>query len=338
MIPAPRIAASSYPPPDPVEWSVVHPSGGESTTRRVAAVAGAQGGCITRAQLRRLGLSDRVIDRWLASGLLLTLHRGVYAVGHLPRAHLTRWWAAVLACGEDAAASHRTAAAAHGLMRPHPRVHVTTPTKRRPPLIAAHRAEVAAVYVDGLPCTTVARTLVDLAGCVPYRVLEGAVRQAQVRGVLDVGAIGDVLLACPRPRGITRLRTILEDPVALQPTRSGAERTALRALLAAGHPWPRVGGRVPGTDELVDLHWPDRRLVVEIDGPTHQTPVQRARDRRRDARLRSLGWHVVRVPADRARMAPAQVEWSLVHRGGGEPTVRRVGRPDEYLEAHAPSP
>jgi hypothetical protein len=304
----------------------------------VAAVAGVQGGSITRAQLRRIGFSDRVIDRWIACGWLIPLHRGVYAVGHLPRTHLSRWWAAVLACGEEATTSHGTAAAAHGLLRPHSRVHVTTPGRRWRPGIANHRARVAAVYIDGLPCTTVARTLADLSGAVPYRVLESAVRQAQVRGVLAVEEIGEVVLDCPRPRGIRRLRAILEDPVALQPTRSGEERAALRALLHAGHPWPVVGRKVPETDELVDFHWPSRRLVLEIDGPTHETPVQRARDRRRDARLRRLGWHVVRVPADQAQEAPQRIEWLVDHRGGGKPATRRVERADEYLQAHAPSP
>jgi hypothetical protein len=185
-------------------------------------------------------------------------------------------------------------------------------SRRRRPGIAIHRAEVDVVFIDGLPCTTVARTLVDLAGCVPHRVLESAVRQAEVRGVLDVEAIGEVLLACPRPRGITRLRRILEDPACLQPTRSGDERRALRGLLAAGIPWPVVGAIVPGTIELVDFHWPDERIVLEIDGPTHAASrVQRRRDRRRDARLRRLGWRVVRVPADEAHTAPALVERSI---------------------------
>jgi hypothetical protein len=151
----------------------------------------------------------------------------------------------------------------------------------------------------------VARTLVDLAGCVPVGVLESAVRQAQIRGVLDPQAIGRELLVCPRARGVQRLRAILGDPVALAPTRSGPERVALRALLAAGWAWPVVGGCVPGTREEVDFHWPALRLALEIDGPTHLAPVQRARDARRDLALQRLGWRVVRVPDDRAAEAPA---------------------------------
>jgi very-short-patch-repair endonuclease len=312
VIAAPRVLISTTPPPDPVERSLLRRGDGKVTPRCVVTVAGAQGGSITRAQLLRLGCTGTVIDGWIKAGWLIPIHQGVYAVGHLPRTHFSRWWGGVLACGRNAKTSHRAAAAAHALLRPHPRVDVTAPTRRRRRGLAVHRAEVAAVYIDGLPCTTVARTLVDIAGCVPYGVLESAVRQAQVRGVLSIEEIGDVLRDCPRPRGISSLRAILEDPVALQPTRSSDERTALRALLAAGWPRPRVNRPIPGTTERVDFHWPDRRLVLEIDGPTHElSSVQRARDQRRDDQLRRLGWRVVRLPADCAEAAPAALASEL---------------------------
>lgn len=305
VIPSRAILVSPNPPADPVESSIVNLHGAIATTRCVVEVADAQGGCVARRQLTALGFSARVIAGWIGKRWLVPWHYGVYSVGHSPRTHEELWWAAVLACGDGAAASHRTSAAAHALMRPHRRIHVTTPAKRSRPGIANHQADTDIVYVDGLPCTTVARTLVDLAGCVPFGVLESAVRQAQVRGVLEVEAIGLVLLTCPRARGIRRLRAILDDPVALAPTRSGPERVALRALLAAGHDRPVIGGPVPGTRETVDFHWPKLRLVLEIDGPTHLTSVQRARDTRRDATLRRLGWRVVRVPDDRAADSPA---------------------------------
>ena len=190
-------------------------------------------------------------------------------------------------------------------MAPHPRVDVTAPRRRRRAGLVVHHAHVDVVYVDGLPCTTVARTLVDLAGCVPFGVLEGAIRQAQVRGLLDLGEIIDVMRAYPRPRGIRRLRAILDDPVLLAPTRSGPERVALRALLDAGWRRPVVNGLVNGTRERVDFHWPEHRLVLEVDGPTHHaSSVQRARDARRDALLRARGWRVVRLPDTEAAAAP----------------------------------
>jgi very-short-patch-repair endonuclease len=134
------------------------------------------------------------------------------------------------------------------------------------------------------------------------------VRQAQVRGVLSIEEIGEVLRNCPRPRGVSSLRAVLDDPVALQPTRSRYERAALRALRAAGWPKPLVNRPIRGTQERVDLQWPARRLVVEIDGPTHEvSSVQRARDQRRDAQLRSLGWRVVRVSSDYAEALPSML-------------------------------
>ena len=311
VIPSRPIRVSLHPPPDPVERSISDGERPRSTTRRIVEVAAAQGGAITNPQLQRLGLHPRAAGRLVEKGWLLPVHHGVYAVGQRPRTHEGLAWAAVLASGEGSKTSHGTSATCHALLRPYHRVHVTTPKKRTRPGIANHKATTETVWIDGLPCTTVARTLVDLAGCVPFGVLESAVRQAQVRGVLDVEAIGVVLLACPRARGIRRLRSILGDPVALAPTRSGPERVALRALLAAGWDWPVAVECVPGTAEEVDFHWRALRLVLEVDGPTHLTLVQRERDARRDAALRRLGWRVARIPAHAAAIAPALLSSAL---------------------------
>ncbi len=266
-------------------------------------VAQRQGGNVARQQLLRLGLSSRAVGRLTAKGWLIPIHHGIYAVGHRPRTHEERWWGAVLAGGDDAKVSHGTSAAAHHLLRPHHRVHVTTPTKRLRPGMANHTATTETVWIDGLPCTTVARTLLDLAGCVPSGVLESAVRQAQVRGVLDLEELARLVLGCPGARGARRLRAILGDPVLLAPTRSKPERIALRALLAAGWPWPRVGAVVHG--EELDFSWPHLRRALEVDGPTHDTPLQAARDARRDAKLRGLGWRIDRVRDVDAAAAPA---------------------------------
>lgn len=303
VIPSAPVYASPHPPADPVESSLRHLHGGRPTSRCVAEVAQLQGGCITRRQLLRLGLHRRVIDGWIAKRWLLPIHRGVFSVGRLPRAHEERWWGCVLACGPGAKTSAGTSASAHALLEPHPRVHVTTPAKRSRPGIATHTARTDTAWIDGLPCTTVSRTLLDLAGCVPYGVLESACRAAQTRGVLDLDELGVLALEVPRARGVTRLRAILGSPVALAPTRSEPERIALRALVAAGWPWPAAGADVHG--EELDLSYRDLRLGLEIDGPTHLTQVQRERDRRRDAKLAALGWQIVRVPDTEAASAPA---------------------------------
>lgn len=318
VIPSRRVAVSLSPPPDPVESSFLLDAREQTTTRRTVFIAAQQCGCVSRAQLLGVGWSSPGIGRLVDAGWLIVVHQGVFAVGHRPRTHVGLAWAGVLACGHGSKASHGTGAACHALLRPHHRVHVTTPSKRSRPGIANHQAPTETVWIDGLPCTSVARTLVDLAGCMPYHVLESAVRQAQVRGVLDLRELGLILLACPRARGVRRLRAILHDPVVLAPTRSQPERIALRALMAAGFDWPVVGGCVPGTREEVDFHWPALRLILEIDGPTHLTSVQRARDARRDAALVRLGWRVVRVTDDQAAKTPAAlaaVEASILLRG-----------------------
>lgn len=303
VIAAASVVVSRTSPPDPVDLSLRALRGSKATSRCVVAVAQRQGGCITRRQALQLGLSAKVVTGWIAKGWLIPIHQGVYSVGHLPRTHEERWWGCVLACGSKATTSAGTSAAAHGLLRPHARVHITTPSKRSRPGIANHTAAIDTVWIDGLPCTTVARTLLDLAGCVPAGVLESACRQAQVRGVLDVLELARLMLVFPRARGVRRLRAILGDPVVLAPTRSGPERIALRALMADGWPWPDVGRRV--FDEELDFSWPGLRRGLEIDGPTHDTQVQAARDAARDAKLAALGWRIDRVRATEAANAPA---------------------------------
>ena len=146
-------------------------------------------GLVSAAELRGFGWSPAAIRRAVAKGWLIPVHRGVYAVGHRPRTHRAQWRAAVLACGDGSALSHGSAAAVHGLLRPYHRVHVTAPTTRRHAGIATHTADVEVVKVAGLPCTTVSRTLCDLAGSVPHRVLESAVRQAEHRRLLDLSSL-----------------------------------------------------------------------------------------------------------------------------------------------------
>jgi predicted transcriptional regulator of viral defense system len=135
-------------------------------------LAARQHGVVARRQLLAAGLTSKMIERRAAGRQLVALHRGVYAVGH-DRLRREGWWmAAVLAAGPGARLSHRDAAALHGFRPPgdHVRWEVTTPgrasstrTIRVYGTVALDAEDVTSV--DGIPVTSVARTLVDLAGC-----------------------------------------------------------------------------------------------------------------------------------------------------------------------------
>jgi predicted transcriptional regulator of viral defense system len=156
--------------------------------RRVARLAGRQHGVVTRAQLLALGLSTSKIGRWLASGRLIALHAGVYALGHAALSQRGRWYAATVACGPRAVLSHGSAAALWELRGSQPRLfHVTIPGSggcdapsgvrlhRYRSLDPAHDVTVR----DAIPATTVERTVFDLTLALPPRKVRRVFAQAR---------------------------------------------------------------------------------------------------------------------------------------------------------------
>jgi predicted transcriptional regulator of viral defense system len=140
------------------------------TDHAIAAVADRQGGVIARLQLLRLGLSGPAIDRRVRAGRLHVVYRGVYAVGRRHIGAAGRRWAAVLACGDRTVLSHLSAADAWGMVRSDAQtMHVTVSLggRARRPGIRLHRTRWLppdeVTRLDGLPITTPARTLLDLA-------------------------------------------------------------------------------------------------------------------------------------------------------------------------------
>lgn len=265
---------------------------------------------ISRAQLRALGISKQQVSTWIASGHLHPVHDAVYAVGHRALPAGGHQLAAVLAGGPGAALSHASAAGHLGLRTSRASVvDVMVPRsgERARNGIRFHRPKIFGTedvrVVDGIPTTTVARTLVDLAGVVRFEPLELAVEQAERLGVLDVKAIADVLARISRPRGVRNLRRCL-GPERLDGslTASRLERGFLALCRAAGLDRPLVNHRVevaPGQWLKVDFLWPAYRLVVETDGwAFHGTPTAMRRDRRRDRELRAAGYRVERFTWD----------------------------------------
>ena len=281
---------------------------------KIARLAARQHGVVARGQLIAAGASTSAIRHRLASKRLHPVHPKVYAVGHpglLPRA---RWMAAVLACGPGAVLSHRDAAALLELLPAGSGpIEVTTPRvgMRRAVGIRVRRSRFLptdqTTTCHGIPCTTVARTLLDIAGCEPQRRLRRALEQSLVLGTFDLRAIDNALQHANGRRGTGSLRRLLSE-LADEPTvtRSELERRFLELVRAANLRWPVINGLVAGHE--VDFHWPDRRLVVETDGRTvHSHAFAFQRDRRRDLNLELAGWHVVRVTWQQVVQDPERV-------------------------------
>jgi very-short-patch-repair endonuclease len=263
--------------------------------RVVLRVAEAQRGRISRQQLRAAGLSDRAIAHRVRTGRLTRLHRGVYVLGAAVEVPLGREIAALLACGEGAVLSHRSAAALWGLAafdakRP---VDVIVPTARRPQEgIAFHRTKLEPGDVrvkEHLRVTRPARTLLSLADAVDEAELERMAGEAVRRNLTNERELTEI--AARSERGAARLRKVVERGPAF--TRSEAERRFLSLIRAARLPPPEVNARLAGHE--VDFAWPARRLIVEVDGYAfHATRRAVEHDRRREADLDAAGFEVLR--------------------------------------------
>jgi very-short-patch-repair endonuclease len=254
------------------------------------ALAARQHGVVTTAQLVAAGVRRGAIAHRVQRGWLAPLFRGVYRVGPIaaPRG---REMAAILACGTNAVLSHHTAAALWEI-RPHTGdVHVTVAGRqpRNKPGLHIHRSHsLNAAVKDGLPLTTPARTLIDLAPHLRQHELDRATEQTQLLGLASRDEIAAQL---EKQRGVRALHAALHDEPTL--TRSEAERRLLDLVREARLPRPETNAMVGGYE--VDMLWRKHRLVVEVGGfAFHSGRAAFERDRRRDAALQAAGYRVVR--------------------------------------------
>ena len=259
-------------------------------------------------QLRQLGYSKSSIETQVSRGALHRVLRGVYAVGHGGIGRHGLMHSAVLACGRGALISRRSAAELLGLSDVQPVLtDLSGPSQagRKIPGIRWHestgieRTEV--VVREGIPCTSVARTLVDMAGCCGARTLRRLVEEAAVSGLLDVFAVDRVLVR-RRRRGAAVLRWVLDPWRRLGSEfprlRSALEARVLSAILEEKLPMPETNVTLGVDDEYleVDFLWREQRVVIETDGQrTHGTGVAFRRDRRRDQVLAAAGFRTARI-------------------------------------------
>jgi hypothetical protein len=231
--------------------------------------------------------------------------------------------AAVLACGDDAALSHRSAAHLHELRFTSRRgidVIVTGRTPRRHAGVELHRSLTLdrprdVTRVRGIPVTTIARTLLDLAAVVERRQMARAVYQAELLEVLDMRALVEQLSRNPHAPGSRRLRAELD-----LPTDSSDSPLANRFLAR----WRAFGGPDPEREPYIDpgdggvllrpdFVWRQPKVAVEADGRgSHRTIHAFEDDRVRDQRLVAAGWIVIRVTDRQLTDEPERI-LGLVH-------------------------
>jgi predicted transcriptional regulator of viral defense system len=285
----------------------------------LAALARSQYGVVSRRQIVELGLGRHQIARLLQRGRLHVLHRGVYAVGHRALTHDGRWMAAVLAAGPDAVLSHRTAAALWGIRESSSsQIEITAPRERRRPGVLIHSAALPADERDvhqGIPVTTPARTLLDLAAILGEHQLARACERAEALRLGSPTSLRDLVDRYPRRPGTPALRRLLDaGSIVDTDTRSGIERRLLSLLDAESLPRPLVNAplELPGLSIKPDFMWREQRLIVETDGfETHGTRDAFERDRARDRALQTAGWRVIRVTRRQLESETKQIAAAL---------------------------
>ena len=271
----------------------------------MADLAARQYGVVDRAELEGLGLDKWGVGRLVRAGWLHRVHPGVYSVGPPVLSLRGRYLAAVKACGPTAALSHRSAADLWE-MRPNSRwIEVTVGRVRRQPGgVKVHRSRMLessdVTEHRGIPVTTVARTLLDLAGVVPADHLRKALDRAERAGISDLAEIEDVLARARGKKGARALRAAVR---AWKPryTKSGLEDLLGELVEKAGLPKPQTNVLVDGETEEheVDAYWPAARLAVQVDGfQFHRTRRDKEHDAASDGDLELSGIQVLRLTED----------------------------------------
>lgn len=280
------------------------PQTDQGAAQPVWALARSQHWVLAREQLLALGVHPDAIKHRVATGRLHPVHAGVYAVGRRELSREGQLMAAVLACGQGAMLSHRSAAELWGIAG-RAAFEVTVPAVRKPrrPGIRVHRRVLDPAHTTrrrNIPITSITCTLVDLAPYLSKDHLERAVNEADRLDLINPEQLRKALEGFAGHLGVAKLRTLL-DRLTFTLTDSALERRFKPIARAAGLPLPKTRTWVNGF--LVDFYWPDLGLVVETDGLRyHRTPSQQTKALRRDQAHYASGL----LPL---RFSHAQIRW-----------------------------
>lgn len=268
---------------------------------------------ITTRQLHTAGLPRGSVEWRVANGSLHPRFRGVYLVGHPIPVPGAAELAAVLACGERAFVSHRSAAVLWGLVETSGDAVDVTVVGRR----SRSRAGLRVHRVDdlseadsgergGIPITAPARTLIDFASTTGAEEAERSIAEAFALKLVTEMQLRSAIERAPGRAGVARIQAILGRPGGAKRTRSGGERAMLRLIRAAQLPAPRTNYPVAGYS--ADFCWPDHRLIVELDGyDFHSGRPALERDHRRDIVHKNAGYEVLRFTARQLAEEPLLV-------------------------------
>jgi very-short-patch-repair endonuclease len=305
-----------------------------------------QDGVVARWQLIRAGLSERSADCWVRG--MQALVDGVFLTGLAPPTQRQRWWAAVLS-SPGTVLSHASAAACFGLRPVVGRVVTVTRVGNRG---REHSRELHVSYSltlrgqvtehDGIPITTVERTIVDLwphlSPRTRSRMLREGLRMRLTTGPRMIAAIR----AHRGRRGVASLRLEVDNlsDLRLERCRSDAEAWAVALIADAGLQLPDVNKGVAG--EEADLSWPAEHLIIELDGLSYH--VLRDADIRKTKVWRAAGFDVRRLPTDAVyadperllALVPGRRTSVLPPAEGGGPTFGHV--PGAGVTARPPAP
>jgi len=289
---------------------------------------------VARWQLIRDGWTEAEIKWRLRTGRLHRMYPGVYSLA--PRQLIPRqgWWmAAVLASGPEAVLSHHSAAALW-LIRPNSRsrIDVTVPhPSRSSKAIRRHLSHVPEderAVEEGIPVTSIHRTIFDLSATASADDVIAMIKEAEYLNLWDRLSLWDLLDRYPAKRGSRNLhlslKRITEEP-------SGRKRSRLEERFAPflrryNLPLPRFNDWIllEGKRYRADCHWPQRRLIVELDGwEGHSSRSAFQDDRARDRALKVAGYSVIHLTWAQLDSEPTEVAADL--RALLKPALPRAG-------------
>src|SRR4051794_4415022 len=281
--------------------------------RWIGELATRQHGAVAHRQLSEGGLSRGAIQRLVDAGWLRPLHKGVYAAGHAGVGWVGRCAAAVLACGPIALLSHQPAAGLWEIRRSaSAALHVTVPRPRKGPrgvhvhhVRSLHPEDVA--ELDGIPVTSLARTLLDCAEVLPQWQVIRMIEEAERRQGFDLRAVERLMARSHGRHGLKPLTAALVE-INGEPARvnSDWERDLLDFCDAYDIPRPELNVIVEGYE--VDALWRRAKLIVELDSWSHhrgRTAFEN--DRVKLATLQLAGYLVLPITWRRLEREPEEV-------------------------------